>query len=186
MQAAWRLYSDLAGLPEQIYYLPLNLLRPGPSLLISSTKQGKRDRQALRDHGRFQSFFPSLGKPVMEFSDRILKCSDCGAEFVFTAGEQLFFHDKQFKNDPKHCKECKAKRVAEARRVRPETRTNCSQCGAADNGSLQAHAGPAGVVPLLLQTTYIAKRGHSRPEAVVPSRVRSHNTWKETQAFSAA
>jgi CxxC-x17-CxxC domain-containing protein len=60
---------------------------------------------------------------------RVLKCMDCGAEFVFTAGEQLFFHDKQFKNDPKHCKQCKAKRVRGGSRVRPETRTTCSQCG---------------------------------------------------------
>ena len=28
---------------------------------------------------------------------------------MFTAGEQVFFHDKQFTNDPKHCKGCKAK-----------------------------------------------------------------------------
>ena len=35
------------------------------------------------------------------FDDRILLCSDCHGEFIFTAGEQLFFHDKQFKNDPK-------------------------------------------------------------------------------------
>ena len=48
----------------------------------------------------------------MEFTDRVLKCIDCGAEFVFTAGEQLFFHDKQFKNDPKRCKQCKAKRAS--------------------------------------------------------------------------
>ena len=67
----------------------------------------------------------------MEFADRVLKCMDCGAEFIFTAGEQLFFHDKQFKNDPKHCKQCKAKRVRGGSRVRPETRTNCSQCGEA-------------------------------------------------------
>ncbi len=67
----------------------------------------------------------------MEFADRVLKCMDCGAEFVFTAGEQLFFHDKQFKNDPKHCKQCKAKRVRGGSRVRPETRTTCSQCGEA-------------------------------------------------------
>jgi CxxC-x17-CxxC domain-containing protein len=66
----------------------------------------------------------------MEFTDRVLKCNDCGAEFVFTAGEQLFFHDKQFKNDPKHCKQCKAKRVRGGPRVRSETRTTCSQCGA--------------------------------------------------------
>jgi CxxC-x17-CxxC domain-containing protein len=74
---------------------------------------------------------PCQGKPVMDYTDRVLKCMDCGAEFVFTAGEQLFFNDKQFKNDPKHCKQCKAKRVRGGSRVRPETRTNCSECGAA-------------------------------------------------------
>ena len=47
----------------------------------------------------------------MEFQDKVLKCVDCGADFVFTAGEQLFFHDKQFKNEPKRCKPCKAKRA---------------------------------------------------------------------------
>jgi len=36
----------------------------------------------------------------MEFVDRVLKCVDCDAKFVFMAGEQLFFHDKQFTNDP--------------------------------------------------------------------------------------
>jgi CxxC-x17-CxxC domain-containing protein len=65
----------------------------------------------------------------MGYTDRILKCVDCGSEFVFTAGEQLFFHDKQFTNDPKRCKKCKAKRGKGSARVRPETRTVCSQCG---------------------------------------------------------
>jgi CxxC-x17-CxxC domain-containing protein len=69
----------------------------------------------------------------MEFTDRVLKCIDCGADFVFTAGEQFFFHDKQFKNDPKRCKHCKAKRSSSSSgvRVRTETRTTCSECGAA-------------------------------------------------------
>ena len=48
---------------------------------------------------------------------------------MFTAGEQLFFHDKQFKNDPKRCKQCKAKRANGGPRVRTETRTKCSACG---------------------------------------------------------
>ena len=48
----------------------------------------------------------------MQFQDRTLKCIDCGGEFIFTAGEQLFFHDKQFRNEPKRCKPCKAKRLA--------------------------------------------------------------------------
>jgi len=65
----------------------------------------------------------------MDFIDKTLKCVDCGNEFVFTAGEQLFFHDKQFRNEPKRCKNCKSKR-ASGRSVRPETRTTCSDCGA--------------------------------------------------------
>ena len=69
----------------------------------------------------------------MEFVDRELKCIDCGAEFVFTAGEQHFFHDKQFTNDPKHCKQCRAKRNLAFRKlvrpVRHETKATCAQCG---------------------------------------------------------
>jgi CxxC-x17-CxxC domain-containing protein len=76
----------------------------------------------------------------MQFVDRFLKCSDCNVDFVFTAGEQLFFNDKQFKNDPKRCKLCKAKRAGLGRSSNPnavaalpfsrtETRTECSACG---------------------------------------------------------
>ncbi|HWY20218.1 MAG TPA: zinc-ribbon domain containing protein [Candidatus Acidoferrum sp.] len=77
----------------------------------------------------------------MEFQDKVLTCIDCGAEFVFTSGEQLFFHDKQFKNEPKRCKACKSKRVAVLSAptsasngnahhyTRVETRATCSQCG---------------------------------------------------------
>jgi CxxC-x17-CxxC domain-containing protein len=72
----------------------------------------------------------------MDFQDKILKCIDCGSDFIFTAGEQLFFHDKQFKNEPKRCKACKAKRIAVLGATVPgqtppktETRTTCSQCG---------------------------------------------------------
>jgi hypothetical protein len=47
----------------------------------------------------------------MEYHDKVLKCADCGAEFVFTAGEQMFFVDKGFKNEPKRCKACKGTRA---------------------------------------------------------------------------
>jgi CxxC-x17-CxxC domain-containing protein len=65
----------------------------------------------------------------MNFTDRVLKCVICGKPFVFTADEQLFFHAKQFTNDPKHCKVCKARRAATVARTRPETRTVCAECG---------------------------------------------------------
>jgi CxxC-x17-CxxC domain-containing protein len=75
------------------------------------------------------------GERLMEYHDRVLKCSECSAEFVFTAGEQMFFADKGFKNEPKRCKACKAKRAegggggGHASPMRSETKTNCSQCG---------------------------------------------------------
>ena len=66
-----------------------------------------------------------------EFQDRILKCGECGAEFIFTAGEQHFFHDKNFKNEPKRCKACKAKRQGSPSPGynKVETLAMCSQCG---------------------------------------------------------
>jgi CxxC-x17-CxxC domain-containing protein len=68
----------------------------------------------------------------MEYRDRVLKCVDCGSEFVFTSGEQLFFADKGFKNEPKRCKTCKSKRSQSGSGQgyhRVETTTVCSQCG---------------------------------------------------------
>lgn len=68
----------------------------------------------------------------MEYHDRTLVCVECHQEFVFTAGEQLFYHDKNFKNEPKRCKACKAKRAsggAGMGAARVETQTVCSQCG---------------------------------------------------------
>jgi CxxC-x17-CxxC domain-containing protein len=67
----------------------------------------------------------------MAFVDRVLTCVDCGAEFVFTAGEQLFFQEKQFTHDPKSCKKCKAKRDGGPRLRKTETRTTCAECGIA-------------------------------------------------------
>jgi CxxC-x17-CxxC domain-containing protein len=70
---------------------------------------------------------------MAEFQDRTLICCDCGSEFIFTAGEQHFFHDKNFKNEPKRCKACKGKRQGGGGHgfVKTETMTTCSQCGRA-------------------------------------------------------
>jgi len=99
------------------------------------------DLLPFEDHRtRFILYPAHMGEGEMEFVDRLLKCCDCSNEFVFTAGEQLFFFDKQFKNDPKRCKLCKAKRAGLGRTAnasatgaalplsRTETRTKCSAC----------------------------------------------------------
>ncbi len=70
----------------------------------------------------------------MEFQDKSLDCVDCGAPFIWTAGEQLFFADKNYKTEPTRGKSCKAKRAARPSsgglgRERVETSTSCSACG---------------------------------------------------------
>ena len=43
----------------------------------------------------------------MSLEDKSIKCSDCGANFTFSVGEQEFFHTKGFTNEPKRCPECR-------------------------------------------------------------------------------
>jgi DNA primase len=45
-------------------------------------------------------------EPSMQDHDRVLKCVDCGAEFVFSVNEQKFRADKGFAKDPRRCKNC--------------------------------------------------------------------------------
>jgi hypothetical protein len=40
--------------------------------------------------------------------DKTLICKDCGKEFIFTEGEQKFYEEKGFTNEPTRCKECRA------------------------------------------------------------------------------
>jgi len=72
---------------------------------------------------------PSRQRTVMELSDRALTCAECGAEFVFSAGEQVFHQVMEFTHEPKRCKLCRAKHRLGTRRVRLETRITCSTCG---------------------------------------------------------
>ena len=79
------------------------------------------------------------GQSEMEFQDRPIHCVDCGEDFTWTAGEQLFFHDKGLKNEPKRCKPCKqaknerlaaiAAAQASGVRQRIEVTVTCAQCG---------------------------------------------------------
>ena len=77
--------------------------------------------------------------PESEYEDRQLKCVDCSEEFTWTAGEQVFFHDKGLKNEPKRCKPCKQAKnerlaaITAAQtsgvRQRVEVSVQCAQCG---------------------------------------------------------
>ena len=50
-------------------------------------------------------------------TDKTLTCRDCGAEFVFTTGEQEFYKEKGFTNEPTRCVACiRAKKEQQNRR----------------------------------------------------------------------
>ena len=55
----------------------------------------------------------------MSFDDKILTCRDCGTSFPFTAGEQQYYQEKGFTNQPGRCPACrranKASRAGESR-----------------------------------------------------------------------
>ena len=53
---------------------------------------------------------PLENEEEMAFTDRTLICNECGREFTFTAGEQEFFQQKGFTQDPKRCPQCRAQR----------------------------------------------------------------------------
>lgn len=47
------------------------------------------------------------------YQDKTLICRDCGAEFIWSAGEQEFFAQKGFDKPPTRCPECRKKRRTE-------------------------------------------------------------------------
>ncbi len=63
------------------------------------------------------------------YQDKTLVCKDCGQEFVFTAGEQEFYEEKGFQNEPLRCKTCRQnnKRARNARREMHDV--ICAECG---------------------------------------------------------
>jgi len=74
-----------------------------------------------------------------DFADRLIRCVDCGEQFVWTVGEQVFFHDKGLKNEPKRCKPCKQAKndrlaaisASQAAGIKQKIEVNvtCAQCG---------------------------------------------------------
>ncbi len=80
----------------------------------------------------------------LTYVDKTLTCRDCGGAFTFTAGEQEFFVQKGFTNEPGRCPECRAARKSQrgglaydsdrgysgyARAPREMFTAICSECG---------------------------------------------------------
>jgi uncharacterized protein with PIN domain len=47
---------------------------------------------------------------ILKMADKFIICKDCNTEFVFTDGEQNFYKEKGFENEPQRCPECRKAR----------------------------------------------------------------------------
>ncbi len=88
------------------------------------------------------------------YQDKTLVCRDCGNEFVFTAGEQEFYAEKGFQNEPTRCRECRAQHKAARNNGAPRVMYDivCANCGAADKVSFP----PSGDRPVYCRACFAA------------------------------
>lgn len=71
----------------------------------------------------------SVSEGKIMFEDKTLVCKECGEEFTFTAGEQEFYAEKGFENEPQRCKPCRDARKNAARQGREMFTATCASCG---------------------------------------------------------
>lgn len=49
-------------------------------------------------------------------TDKNIICRDCGSEFIFSVGEQEFYKEKGFDNEPTRCTSCRKAKKDQKRR----------------------------------------------------------------------
>ncbi|MCC8022960.1 MAG: zinc-ribbon domain containing protein [Clostridiales bacterium] len=87
------------------------------------------------------------------YEDKTLTCKECGEEFVFTAGEQEFYAEKGFVNEPQRCKDCRTARKNSARQGEMHE-TVCAECG----GVARVRFEPRGDRPVYCSDCFAKKR----------------------------
>ncbi|MGE5177316.1 MAG: zinc-ribbon domain containing protein [Hyphomicrobiales bacterium] len=75
----------------------------------------------------------------MADEDKVIKCRDCGEEFVFTIGEQNFYKDRGFQHEPTRCRRCRDEKKRQSGQSTPAAAPSssprefheavCSSCG---------------------------------------------------------
>ena len=90
-------------------------------------------------------------------ADQDITCSDCGAVFVFTEGEQEFYASKNL-SAPMRCKNCRAARKAQRFGERDMHDAVCAQCGAQCQVPFKPRPVEEGGRPVLCKACFQAQR----------------------------
>jgi CxxC-x17-CxxC domain-containing protein len=100
----------------------------------------------------------------MAFEDKTLQCSDCGATFTFSAGEQELFQQRGYTNEPKRCPNCRQARKSDRSgsssygAKRQMFQVTCATCGKATEVPFE----PRGDRPVYCNDCYRKTRPASR------------------------
>lgn len=91
------------------------------------------------EHNNANGFVKVISNKAEDFQDTSIVCIDCNQDFIWSAGEQLFFRDKGLQNPPKRCKSCKqaknerlaaiASAQASGIKQKIEVTVSCAKCG---------------------------------------------------------
>jgi CxxC-x17-CxxC domain-containing protein len=105
-----------------------------------------------------------------EFPAVSITCIDCGEEFTWTSGEQVFYRDKGLQNPPKRCKACKQAKnerlaaIANAQssgvKQRIEVTVNCAKC----NSQTTVPFYPSQGRPVYCRSCFLAMKPELTPE----------------------
>ena len=103
------------------------------------------------------------------YTDQLLSCVDCSAQFTFTSGEQEFYAQKGFQNKPNRCPDCRQARKASRASggggndhprygggQRQMFSTTCSSCG----GTAEVPFEPRGDKPVYCRDCFQKQRAY--------------------------
>ena len=98
----------------------------------------------------------------MAFEDKTLVCKDCGKDFIFSTGEQEFYAEKGFENEPVRCRDCRDSRRRNRdggnggeREPRQMYTVVCAECGQ----ETQVPFEPKNDRPVYCRDCFNSKRG---------------------------
>jgi len=103
----------------------------------------------------------------MPFSDQTLKCKDCGADFVWTEGEQEFYAQKGFANAPTRCPTCRQSRREQNMSQRQPHKITCAKCGKEDEVPFKPTEGREVLCSACFQAKREAEKMGTAPETTV-------------------
>lgn len=113
----------------------------------------------------------------MTVGDKNLICAECNTEFVFTVGEQEFYQEKGFRNEPKRCTPCRIVRRSDTGRRSPSG-------GGGGGGGMNADRGPRRLYPAVCASCGKETEVPFQPKGIKPvycsdcfSQQRNNSSW---------